>query len=216
MFSRIRVNTFLHVWLAGLTLTVYEYSPAKAIAGEERDVSTQLPLPPVSQVVDRALDYLPRSLASYERWKNKMQWAAAVPELQLQYLTDENLSRYQGDPGRHWEDGFRVTLSWNMSKFVFNPEQLEAVKVQQRLKDQEINLIKFIIDQYYNVRSALLAIDQNPDQNKRSAHEDKALRSASQIDSLTNDTFAITRRIEEYIQVTKSVSRPPGSREKTS
>ncbi|MEM7390970.1 MAG: hypothetical protein AAF492_01380, partial [Verrucomicrobiota bacterium] len=133
--------------------------------------------PPISDVVKATLDHMPKSLKKSPDWVNQKKLAAFLPILRLTFAEKERnqdrtrLERDQSRENRLYGidlddavvelDELLVSLSWDLSEFVFHQDQLDAVSTQIEVLEFKNKLSEQVIDAYMEHKSALLLVKQS-------------------------------------------------------
>jgi len=132
--------------------------------------------PGVEETVDQAIKFLPEALRDARSWETRQKMAALIPSFRYQHAVDEdNFSRSDvvNDPANRGRieslrltDGVRdyssdiVSLTWDLSRFVFDIDEVEGAQVERELEDFRRKVRAETVSAYYELREMKTRVAQ--------------------------------------------------------
>lgn len=177
--------------------------------------------PSVEETVDQAIKFLPSALRDSRRWETRQKLAALVPTFRYQHAVDENnysRSDVVTDPrnrGRieslRLDDGIReydsdvVTLTWDLSRFVFDIDEVEGAQAERELEDFRRKVRAETVSAYYELREMKTRIARGffAEKQDRLDTETEAAKLQALLDLYTDGFFSdFIRDTEQARQLT--------------
>lgn len=168
------------------------------------------PLPDLSQLEPAALNHAGMNPEQIERWQRGTKWAAALPQLQVGWESrsvNQNTTIIQDSlsvtssgitvgPESNRADidlsnnrDFEIKAVWALDELMFNRDQLYISREARDLYLVRTRLIGQLHDDYYKLKSLLLAAQLDPSQSRDGHWRLQVERKVNQLDSLTGGEF---------------------------
>lgn len=113
-------------------------------------------------------------------------------------VREEGLDSVQTGNSRRSTDEWGVLLTWNLSAFVFPPDEARAAAADARIERFKLEFIDAIVNYYYDLVEAMAFVDADP-QNVRMAIQVE--RNISKLDVLTGGY--VTRYLADTVEARK-------------
>lgn len=168
------------------------------------------PLPQLHQLEPAALNHAGMNPEQIERWQRGAKWSAALPQLQVGWesrsvnqnttIIQDSLSvtssgitvgpeSNRADVDLSNNRDFEVKAVWALNELMFNRDQLYISREARDLYLVRTRLIGQLHDDYYKLKSLLLAVQMDPSRGQEGGWRLQVERKVNQLDSLTGGEF---------------------------